>query len=76
MSPYFVAMSGSSDNGIVKQLRTVIEEDREIIRKLRQEVDRLRYLLGVQSLSAPKSDTVAGLAPQSRTQKLHPGFSN
>lgn len=68
-------MSGSH-SGIVKQLRAVIEEDREVIRKLREEVDRLRYLLGVQSLRSPRPDTMTALAPQSGRQNLHPDFSN
>ncbi len=43
----------SSDSGIVKQLRRVIEENEQIIRTLRAEVDRLRYLLGLHSLKSP-----------------------
>jgi hypothetical protein len=62
-------MSGS-DYGIIKQLKMAIEEDRETIRKLRQEVARLRYLLGVQSLTESKSNPAATHAP------LHPDFSN
>jgi len=44
-------MSGHS--GIVKQLRKVIEENEQIIRALRAEVERLRYLLGLHSLKTP-----------------------
>jgi hypothetical protein len=42
------------ESGIVKQLRTTIEEDRQVILKLQQEVDRLRYLLGLHSLRNTK----------------------
>jgi hypothetical protein len=68
-------MSGS-DSLTVKQLETAIEEDREIIRKLRLEVDRLRYLLGLDSLRNLKKETPTAVAPHPRTHQLHPDYSN
>jgi hypothetical protein len=64
-------MSGGGDNGwIVKQLRTTIEEDRQVIRKLQEEVDRLRYLLALHPLRNSKPPP-ASLPPLPTIQKLH-----
>jgi hypothetical protein len=46
----------SSESGLVKALRAEIEEDKRLIRSLRDEVARLRYLLGLHSLKQPESD--------------------
>jgi hypothetical protein len=56
-------MSSVSDSGIVKQLRMTIEEDRQVILKLQQEVDRLRYLLGLHSLRNTKPPAAHAARP-------------
>jgi hypothetical protein len=66
----------ASENGVVKQLRAVIEEDRRVIRKLREEVDRLRFLLGLHSLQKTDSESALGRPPHSRSTQLRPGFLN
>jgi hypothetical protein len=70
----FATMS-TGENDAVKQLRALIEEDQQIIRKLRQEIDRLRFLLGLQSLHNVESAPNSVIAP-SRNQHLHADFSN
>ncbi len=63
-------MSGGDSGGIVKQLRATIEEDRQVIQKLQQEVDRLRYLLALHPLRNSKPPA-ANLPPLPTIQKLH-----
>jgi hypothetical protein len=48
-------MSGS-ENSVVRELRAEIEEDKRLIRTLRDEIARLRYLLGLHSLNKPASN--------------------
>ena len=66
----------ASDNSVVKQLRAVIEEDRKVIRMLQEEIDRLRFLLGLHSLKNMDAESAPGRPPQSRSTQLHPGFAN
>ena len=64
-------MTGGGDSGwIIKQLRTTIEEDRQVIRKLQEEVDRLRYLLALHPLRNAKPPP-ADLPAAPRIQKIH-----
>ena len=66
----------ASESNVVKQLKAIIEEDRKVIRLLREEVDRLRFLAGLHSLKPVEADPAPGASPQSRSRQLHPGFLN
>jgi hypothetical protein len=66
----------ASENNVVKQFRTIIEEDRKVIRTLREEIDRLRFLLGLHSLKNLDLDAAPGGQPQPRSIQFHPDFSN
>jgi len=66
----------ASENGLVQQLRAVIEEDRKVIRTLREEIDRLRFLLGLHSLKPKETDSPAGRTQPSLTKLPFSGSSN
>lgn len=68
------ASMSNSESLMVKQLRAAIEEDRRIIRGLRQEIDRLRYLLGLHSLQKAEAQAPPVIGTASR--KLRADLSN
>ena len=67
-------MSASEDS-LVKQLRAVIEEDRKVILALREEIDRLRFLLGLHSLKPTGTDAASGRPMQPRAKNPFSGPS-
>lgn len=66
----------ASESGVVKQLRAVIEEDRKLIRTMREEIDRLRFLLGLHSLKPQEADSVSIRPKPALTKNLFSGFFN
>jgi hypothetical protein len=53
----------ASESSVVKQLKAVIEEDRKVIRTLREEIDRLRFLLGLHALRPAEADSARDRHP-------------
>jgi len=68
----------ASDSSVVKQLKAVIEEDRKVIRSLREENDRLRFLLGLHSLRPVEGGSRPDRSPlqQRNKQPFAPEPSN